>query len=86
MSDTDTGTGSRKEMFGFRADRPLASEIKQFAEENNMSKTDALKRLVREGLEAEELRKELDEVRSEVDEMEERLEAVEDQSFWDRFR
>ena len=49
MSET---TAEDKEMFGFRAEKPLATEIKEFAAENEVSKTDAIKSLVRDGIEA----------------------------------
>ena len=56
-------------MFGFRAEQPLAEEIKRFAEENNMSKSDALKTLVREGLRTEAIEDDLEELRGEVSEL-----------------
>ena len=63
----------------FRAQRQLKERIDEYADDNNMSQSDALRRLVREGLEAEQLREELESVEQRV----ERLEAEQEQSsFW----
>ena len=63
----------------FRAQQQLKERIDEYADDNNMSQSDALRRLVREGLEAEQLREELESVEQRV----ERLEAEQEQSgFW----
>ena len=63
----------------FRAQQQLKERIDEYADDNNMSQSDALRRLVREGLEAEQLREELESVEHRV----ERLEAEQEQSgFW----
>jgi urease accessory protein UreF len=84
MSEMDKDSTGKKEMFGFRAAKPLAKEIKRFAEENEMSKSDALKTLVREGLEADALRDELEEMGDQMEQLSERVEEMEQQSLWDR--
>ena len=63
MSET---TAEDKEMFGFRAEKPLATEIKEFATENEVSKTDAIKSLVRDGIEANRMKEDIKELRGEM--------------------
>ena len=70
MSDTQ-----EKEAYGFRAPEPLSNQIEEFADVNNMSQSDALRTLVRSGLEAEE-------IREEMSELEQRVEQLESQSGW----
>ena len=53
-------------MFGFRAEKPLATEIKEFAAENEVSKTDAIKSLVRDGLEVNRVKEDIEELRGEM--------------------
>jgi predicted nuclease with TOPRIM domain len=77
---SESNTSEHKEMFGFRADKPLAEDIHRFSDENNMTKSDALKTLVREGLEAEELRGRIEELESEIGGLNDRLEELEKQN------
>ena len=67
--------GQHKRQWGFRAAEPLSQRIEQFADENDMSQSDALRRLVRSGLEAEKLRDDLDQ-------LEQRVERLEEDSGW----
>jgi len=69
-----------KTQFGFRAPEPLSNSIGQFASENNMSQSDALRTLVRSGLEAEQIREEMEQLEERV----ERLESEQD-SWWPPF-
>ena len=66
-----------KEMFGFRAEKPLATEIKEFGTENEVSKTDAIKSLVREGLESNVVKEDIKELREELDEMRKEMARME---------
>ena len=63
MSETNA---EDKEMFGFRAEKPLAAGIKEFAVENEVSKTDAIKSLIRDGLEVNRVREDIEELREEM--------------------
>ena len=76
MAEADQG---KKEMFGFRADKPLAEAIKEFAEENELSKSDALKQLVREGLEAERIKEDMSEMQEEMQALQARVEQIEEE-------
>lgn len=61
-----------KRAWAFRTPEPLSQSIEEFASENNMSQSDALRTLVRSGLEAEEIREEMDRLESRVEQLEER--------------
>jgi len=61
-----------KQSVAFRAPEPLLERIKQYSSENNMSQSDALRELVRTGLDAEKLREQIDSLEQRVDELENR--------------
>lgn len=68
---------NQKHAWAFRTPEPLTQQIEQFADENEMSQSDALRTLVRSGLEAEE-------IREEMNELEERVERLEDSGIFSR--
>ena len=70
-----------KESVAFRAPEPLLERIKTYSNENNMSQSDALRELVRAGLDAEKLQEEIDSLEKRVDELENR---GEEKSFIER--
>lgn len=74
MASNDTPS---KVSVAFRVNQQLKERIDRYASSNDMSQSDALRRLVREGLEAEKLREELDEVEARVERLEE-----EQSGFW----
>jgi hypothetical protein len=63
---------SRKQQFQTRLDPDVADRVEQYADENDLSNSEAVRRLVREGIEAsagptrEEIAADLEEVRSAV--------------------
>ena len=61
-----------KQSVAFRAPEPLLERIRQYSSENNMSQSDALRELVRTGLDAEKLQEEIDSLEQRVDELEQR--------------
>ena len=61
----------QKEMFGFRAEKPLAERIKRFADEQELSESDALRKLVSDGLRESKLE-------DRIEELEERLKRLEE--------
>ena len=72
--DTDCIVGgmSRKKQFQTRLDPDVADRVEQYADENDLSNSEAVRRLVRQGIEAsggptrEEIAADLEEVRSAV--------------------
>ena len=64
-----------KESVAFRAPEPLLERIKSYSNENDMSQSDALRELVRTGLDAEKLQDEIDSLEHRVEELEQRGEA-----------
>ena len=70
-----------KESVAFRAPEPLLERIKTYSSENNMSQSDALRELVRTGLDAEKLQEEIDSLEHRVEELENR---GEEKSFIER--
>ncbi|AFD04021.1 ORF10 [Halorubrum pleomorphic virus 6] len=59
-----------KRAWAFRTPEPLTQRIEEFANENQMSQSDALRTLVRSGLEAEEIREEMNELEQRVEQLE----------------
>lgn len=79
---SDTQDGQEKRAWAFRTPEPLSQRIEQFANENSMSQSDALRKLVRAGLDAEEIREEMERLEQRVDQLEEQS----GNGFWSRFR
>lgn len=61
-----------KDMFGFRAESPLAERIRDFSDRKDMSESDAIRALIRHGLRAEELEQRVDELEQRIDRMDSR--------------
>ena len=76
-------TSKQKVSLAFRAPHPMKEAVTDYSDKHDMSQSDALRQLVREGLEAEELREELQEVECRVQRLEEETEA--DPGLLDRF-
>ena len=64
-------SNKQKHAWAFRTPEPLTQRIEEFADENQMSQSDALRTLVRSGLEAEEIREEMSELEQRVAQLEE---------------
>jgi ubiquinone biosynthesis protein UbiJ len=77
-STKDSSEPVKKESLAFRAPQPLAERVRRFADENSMSQSDALRKLVRDGLEVEEIRDDMETLEQRV----ERLENETEQSGW----
>ena len=57
-------------MFGFRAEKPLADRIKRYANEQELSESDALRKLVSEGLRESKLEKRIEELENRLERLE----------------
>lgn len=75
-SSNEESDNERKPMVGFRADTPLYNDILEYREERNLSKSDAVRELVRKGLEAEEINEKLTEMEARLDRLESRSEGI----------
>lgn len=62
-----------KETFGFRASTDLADNLKEFATEEELSRSDAIRALLRSGLESRELESRVDALEERVERLEERV-------------
>ena len=62
--------GEPKRMFGFRAEEPLAEKIDEYAEDNDLNESDALRYLVRQGLETTELTEKVEELEQRINQLE----------------
>lgn len=66
MSEQDSSP--QKETFGFRAQKTLATDIREYAEKHEMSGSDALRSLIRQGFETEQMKKRVTELEDELSE------------------
>jgi ubiquinone biosynthesis protein UbiJ len=73
-STKDSSEPVKKESLAFRAPQPLAEQVRRFADENSMSQSDALRQLVRDGLEVEEIRDDMETLEQRVERLEEETE------------
>ena len=62
-----------KETVSVRIGESLHNKVQEFAQENKMSESDAIRQLVRDGLAANELEEELEEVHGRLDKLEEEV-------------
>jgi hypothetical protein len=71
FADRDKTMGDMsKQQFGFRADEQLAEDIKSYKQANNLSQSDAIRRLVQGGLRADEMEKRIEQLEQRVEEVE----------------
>lgn len=84
-----------KETFGVRLGQDLASRVREYAEENQMSESDAMRELLSKGFQTDQLQQRVEELETElseareigeerVDRLEDRVQELESQSVFDR--